>query len=122
MSDAHSNSGIHQIYSMRKYNEWVDYSKKTERPLVIKFTATWCGPCKAIAPTYADQASKHAETAVFLEVDVDESEKTGEPETLPKHFEVTAMPTFVIVKNGKEVDRLLGANKSAVLSMFKKHL
>lgn len=62
--------------------------------VLIDFTATWCGPCKMIAP-YFEKLSEEYESVVFLKCDVDQCpEVAGE-------YDVSAMPTFVFLKDGK---------------------
>ena len=71
--------------------------------VVIDFSASWCGPCKMIAPLY-EQLSEQVDNVIFVKVDVDEN-----PETAMK-FSVSAMPTFVFIKKGDVVEKLMGAN------------
>jgi len=72
--------------------------------VVIDFFATWCGPCKAIAPMYEKLASSLTEAGkmVFTKVDVDKQKE------IAQSHEITAMPTFVVYKNGSESDRVRG--------------
>lgn len=63
----------------------------------------WCGPCKIIAPLF-QELSETIPGVVFVKVDVDEN-----PDTAAK-YNVSAMPTFVAVKGGEVVDRLMGAS------------
>jgi len=79
--------------------------------VVIDFFATWCGPCKRIAPTY-EKLSESLLSIVFLKVDVDES-----PE-LVNEFDISAMPTFVFLKDGKEVKRVEGADMGGLEAGF----
>lgn len=83
--------------------------------VVIDFTASWCGPCRAIAPIY-EALSEEIAGVVFLKVDVDEN-----PETAAK-FSVSAMPTFVFLKGGEVVDRLMGANPVRLRELIQEHL
>ena len=71
--------------------------------VVIDFSASWCGPCKMIAPMY-EQLSDTTNDVIFVKVDVDEN-----PETAMK-YSVSAMPTFVFIKKGEVVEKLMGAN------------
>jgi thioredoxin 1 len=64
----------------------------------------WCGPCKMIAPIFKDLSEEHGSRAQFIKVDVDDN-----PEAAQK-YGVSAMPTFVFIKGGEVVDRLMGAN------------
>jgi thioredoxin 1 len=71
--------------------------------VVIDFFATWCGPCKRIAPTFEKLAE--AFTGItFLKVDVDES---GD---LVNTYDVNAMPTFIFLKDGVVIKRVEGAD------------
>ena len=75
---------------------------------VVKFTAEWCGPCRAIKPKLADLQTRYHQIA-FVEVDVDE-----EHEVMRKHG-VDAMPTFLFLNDGEEVvPRVVGADEKAV--------
>lgn len=71
--------------------------------VVIDFFATWCGPCKRIAPFF-EKLAESVKSVSFFKVDVDES-----PD-LVNEFDVSAMPTFVFLKDGKEVKRVEGAD------------
>lgn len=72
--------------------------------LVVDFTASWCGPCKSIAPLYEELASQYAGQGVFLKVDVDSNR------ALVQRFGVQGFPTFVFLRRGRELDRLSGAD------------
>lgn len=79
--------------------------------VVIDFFATWCGPCKRIAPTYEKLAEAFT-NVTFLKVDVDESAE------LTNEYNISAMPTFVFLKNGKEVKRVEGADMAGLEEGF----
>ncbi|KAH9509748.1 thioredoxin trx1 [Bulinus truncatus] len=77
----------------------------TEKNLiVVDFFATWCGPCKAIAPHLQKWSEEFEGEVLFVKIDVDENDETAEA------CGVTAMPTFFLYKNGKKVDEIVGAN------------
>jgi len=82
--------------------------------VIVDFTASWCGPCKRIAPFYEELSSKYP-NAVFLKVDVDQCQ-----ETAGAHG-VTAMPTFMFFRNKTKLDKLQGADNKALEDMIKKH-
>lgn len=71
--------------------------------VVIDFFATWCGPCKVIAPKF-EELSKLYPTITFLKVDVDES---GE---LAEKYNIRAMPTFVFLRDGVQIHKIEGAD------------
>jgi len=70
---------------------------------IIKFSASWCGPCKQIEPLYVALSKKHPDIK-FFEVDVDVCDYLSEK------FKVQAMPTFVFLREGKEFSKLQGAD------------
>ncbi|XP_051149760.1 thioredoxin H-type 1-like [Andrographis paniculata] len=72
--------------------------------VVIDFTASWCGPCRFIAPLLTELAKKHPQI-IFLKVDVDQLKQVS------ADYKVEAMPTFVFLKDGKEIHRIVGARK-----------
>jgi len=78
--------------------------------VVLDFHATWCGPCKVIAPVFEQLAREHASPnkVAFAKVDVDAAQGVAQI------YAVRAMPTFVILKNGKEADRIQGADRAAL--------
>ncbi|KAF7320469.1 Thioredoxin domain-containing protein [Mycena kentingensis (nom. inval.)] len=81
---------------------------------VIDFHATWCGPCKMMAPTF-EKLSKEYKQAAFYKIDTD-----AVPEAA-QHYNVTAMPTFVFIKGKDEVDRMRGADRGGLESTLRKH-
>lgn len=75
--------------------------------VVVDFFATWCGPCKMIAPMLDKFAAEYS-SAKFVKVDVDE---LGQ---LAQQYEVSSMPTILLFKNGQVVDKVIGANPAAI--------
>lgn len=71
--------------------------------VVVMFHATWCGACKQIAPKYAQFAAAYG-TIKFLSVDVDDAED------VTFKYDISSMPTFVTIRDGKQMDRFSGAN------------
>mmetsp|Transcript_5610 Transcript_5610/g.11559 ORF Transcript_5610/g.11559 Transcript_5610/m.11559 type:complete len:181 (+) Transcript_5610:27-569(+) len=86
-----------------------------EKLVVIDFTASWCGPCKMIAPVFKE-LSETFSNVVFVKIDVDEN-----PDTAAK-YNVSAMPTFVFVKGGNVVDRLMGANPARLEELLQEYM
>ena len=74
-----------------------------ERVTIVKFTASWCGPCKKIASFYEDLAKAHPE-AMFLTVDVDDNPDAS------AFAQVRAMPTFQVYRNGTKIAECVGAD------------
>ncbi|MCA9370214.1 MAG: thioredoxin [Pseudomonadales bacterium] len=72
------------------------------KPVFVDFFATWCGPCKMAAPVVDELSSEYHDTAVIAKVDVDENQP------LAQQYGVMSIPTVVMFKDGKEVDRVVG--------------
>lgn len=94
------------------------YNEEIKEGLVfIDFYATWCGPCRQIAPVVENLSTKQEYIKVkFLKVDVDELPEIAERE------EVTSMPTFKLLKDGKVVEVSVGANATRIEEMLKRHV
>jgi len=84
---------------------------------LIDFWASWCGPCKALAPTIEEVAKEYAGRVFVGKLDVDENPQTAEC------FQVFSIPTMLIMKNAKEADRIVGCvQKKYIEAVLKKHL
>ena len=83
---------------------------KANKLIVIDLWAEWCGPCKAMGPTF-EELSKEMKNITFAKLNVDENSN------IASELGVMSIPTFLIFKNGKEVGRIIGANpKSSMKS------
>ena len=69
---------------------------------MVDFWATWCGPCKMLAPVIEDIGKKYDGKAVVAKVDVDENQ------SLAAKYGVMSIPTVIFFKDGKEIDRKVG--------------
>lgn len=102
---------IHQIDSIDTLNSFIDECEKNDKFLVIKASADWCGPCKAVQPKYIKMAQKYT-NAVFMMFDVEEQQNVAE------QFSISAMPTFIVVKGRDIVKRIEGTNLSAIAEVL----
>lgn len=99
-----SEGNVQTIATREEFNEKVINSKDT---VVIDCFATWCGPCKAIAPKVA-QLSETYTQAKFYQIDVDKLSDVA------AELGIRAMPTFILFKNGEKVQDIVGANPPAL--------
>uniref|UniRef100_A0A6Q2YBK2 Thioredoxin n=1 Tax=Esox lucius TaxID=8010 RepID=A0A6Q2YBK2_ESOLU len=85
-----------------------------DKLVVVDFTATWCGPCKNIAPFFKELSEKpENQNVVFLKVDVDDAADVAQ------HCEIKCMPTFHFYKQGKKVHDFSGANQDTLAEKIK---
>jgi thioredoxin 1 len=90
---------------------------QSDRPVLVDFWAPWCGPCRALAPTLDAVAAQWADRARVVKLNVDGSPKSA------ARFSVRAIPTLILFKNGREVERLLGAvHKTEIERRLEPHL
>eukprot|EP00088_Acartia_fossae_P069892 TRINITY_DN9222_c0_g1_i1.p1 TRINITY_DN9222_c0_g1~~TRINITY_DN9222_c0_g1_i1.p1 ORF type:complete len:117 (+),score=33.54 TRINITY_DN9222_c0_g1_i1:36-353(+) len=92
------------VHSVQDFDDFKNQLKLAgDKLVVVDFFATWCGPCKMIAP-HLEEMSKTMDDLVVLKVDVDECED------IAQEYKITAMPTFIFIKKGEKVTELMGAN------------
>lgn len=94
-----------------------DQFVKQNSLVVIDCWAPWCGPCRAVAPKIEELAKEMAGKVAFGKLNTDENEG------VPMRFNISAIPTLLVFKNGEFVDRVVGAGtKEFMKSKFEKHL
>jgi thioredoxin 1 len=84
----------------------------SDTPILVDFWATWCGPCRMVAPVLDDLASELDGKLKIGKVNVDENQD------LAMQFRVSSIPAFVLFKNGQAVDRVVGALPKAAFKNF----
>ena len=102
------------IVTDANYAELVEASPT---PVLLDLWAAWCGPCRMLAPTIEGLARELAGQVLVGKLDVDANQRTA------SRFGVQGIPTLLILKDGKEIDRLVGLqSREAILQRLKNHL
>lgn len=95
--------GIIRITSEKEYSNFID-NKETG---IVKYTASWCQPCKKIAPLYKELSDKY-QNLNFFEIDLDS--EAG------MNCNVQSVPTFIFIKNGEMYAEIVGCDKNLLVS------
>lgn len=86
-------------------------------PVVVDFWAPWCGPCRKLSPILDEVSSELAGKVKFVKVNTDENIKTA------KDYSISGLPSLLVFKDGKAVERLVGLMpKSSIISNIEKHM
>ena len=89
-----------------------DKTVASDKPVFVDFWAPWCGPCRIIGPLVEELASTYEGRVLMTKLNVDDNSVTAQK------YGVTSIPTLMIFKNGKLVDRIIGAMPRSELQKF----
>lgn len=95
---------------VRELND-ADFKKEvleSSQPVLVDFWATWCAPCRAIAPTVEELATRHKGKLKVMKVNIDENQDT------PQQYGIRSIPTLLLFRNGQVVEQIVGANKGKI--------
>ena len=111
--NAHEKSFIQALTTINELEKKIQTSTM---PIIIKCSATWCPPCKAMKPLYEQLAQELQEKIMFFELDTDQFDDT-------RKLNIRGIPVFILYRNGKEISRIVGARtykelKEEVLKAF----
>ena len=84
-------------------NNFDEVVLNSDKPVLVDFWATWCGPCRMVSPLIEELAEDYSETAVVGKVNVDNESE------LSSKFRIMSIPTVMLFKNGQVVEKVVGA-------------
>jgi len=90
------------VLNIADENEFKEKISQKDKPVLVDFWASWCGPCKMVAPELEAVGQEYEGKAVVMKVNVDEQQQ------LASNYNVMGIPTLLLFKDGVEVERLVG--------------
>jgi thioredoxin 1 len=101
---------VFNINSVENLNKIIEICATNNKTLVLKASAEWCGPCKLIQPKYEKLAQELIDEAIMASFDVDEQQD------IAQQFDISAMPTFIIIKDSNIIKRITGGDLQSIKS------
>ena len=90
---------------------------QSKKPVLVDFWASWCGPCRMLAPTVEAIAERYSESAEVVKLNVDDNPATSEV------YGIRSIPTLILFSGGKEVERVIGVTgKESISGIIEKYI
>ncbi len=97
---------------MSKFQELIH----SQKPVLVDFSAEWCGPCKMLAPILKQVASEVGDKATIVKIDVDKNQQAA------AHYQIRGVPTLILFKEGKQLWRQSGVvPKQTLVQLINQH-
>ncbi|MBD8507032.1 thioredoxin [Hoyosella sp. G463] len=98
-------------------SSFADDVLNSDKPVLVDFWATWCGPCRMVAPVLEEISREKDEQLTIAKVDIDANQAVA------RDFQILSIPTMILFKDGKPVSTIVGAkSKAALLKEIENHL
>ena len=88
---------------------FADEVLSSDKPVLVDFWATWCGPCKMVAPVLEEIAGEHGEKLTIAKMDIDANP------SVPRDYQILSIPTMILFSGGKPIKQIVGAKPKAAL-------
>ena len=99
------------------YTDFENEVIKADKPTVVDFFATWCGPCRKLGPILEEVETEIGDKVNFRKIDTDDNIEAAQA------YHVSGLPTLLVFKNGEVVERMVGLMpKSSIITNIEKHL
>jgi thioredoxin 1 len=82
---------------------------QSDKPVLVDFWATWCGPCRMVAPVLEEIAAEHAEKITIAKLDIDANPG------IARDYQIMSVPTLIVFQGGRPVKQIVGAKPKAAL-------
>ncbi len=99
------------------YTDFENEVIKADKPTVVDFFATWCGPCRKLGPILEEVETEIGDKVNFRKIDTDDNIEAAQA------YQVSGLPTLLVFKNGEVVERMVGLMpKGSIITNIEKHL